>query len=212
MKKAKKILLLVLCAALLVSASVMGTLAYLTSTAKVTNTFTVGSVNITMDEAKVNPYGAPVKKNAEDQYEICDLAEAERGNENQYKLIPGHTYVKDPTIHVVAGSEECYLFVKIVNNIDALEAETTIAQQMTINGWTYYTGKDVWYKAAPVDARATAQDVVIFEQFTIAKTVTSTNLKQINNATVIEVTAYAIQADGFASAQAAWDAAGSNFQ
>ena len=53
-KNLKKVLLLVLCAALLVSVTVAGTVAYLTSTAKVENTFTVGKVKITMDESKVD--------------------------------------------------------------------------------------------------------------------------------------------------------------
>ena len=43
MKNAKKVLLLVLCAVLLVGASVAGTVAYLTATDSVENTFTVGN-------------------------------------------------------------------------------------------------------------------------------------------------------------------------
>lgn len=44
MKTRSKALLLTLCAVLLVAASVLGTMAYLTSTDEVTNTFTVGQV------------------------------------------------------------------------------------------------------------------------------------------------------------------------
>lgn len=47
-------------AVLLVAASVMGTLAYLTSTDTVKNTFTVGKVAITLDEAEVTEYGEAV--------------------------------------------------------------------------------------------------------------------------------------------------------
>jgi predicted ribosomally synthesized peptide with SipW-like signal peptide len=53
MKKMYKVMLLVLCAALLIAGSVMGTLAYLKDTKSVTNTFTVGKVEITLDEAKI---------------------------------------------------------------------------------------------------------------------------------------------------------------
>ncbi len=60
MKKKTKALMLVLCAVLLVTASVLGTMAYLTSTDQVVNTFTVGKVAITLDEAKVNADGTPV--------------------------------------------------------------------------------------------------------------------------------------------------------
>ena len=109
-KKAKKVVALLLCAVLLVVGSVTGTMAYLTSKATVTNTFTVGKVAITLDEAKVNAYGEPV--DASDNVVI--LADAPRVAANEYKLVPGHTYVKDPVIHVAAGSEACYLFVKII--------------------------------------------------------------------------------------------------
>ena len=57
MKKTKKVLILGLCAVLLVAASVLGTMAYLTDTKSVTNTFTVGNVAITLDEAKVKTDG-----------------------------------------------------------------------------------------------------------------------------------------------------------
>lgn len=57
MKTRSKALLLSLCAVLLVAASVFGTMAYLTSNDSVVNTFTVGSVSITLDEADVKTDG-----------------------------------------------------------------------------------------------------------------------------------------------------------
>ena len=66
MKTKRKALLLSLCAVLLVVASVMGTMAYLTSTsATVTNTFTVGNVGITLDEAPVNTTAKSLMATAE---------------------------------------------------------------------------------------------------------------------------------------------------
>ena len=96
MKTKSKALLLTLCAVLLVAASVMGTMAYLTSTDTVENTFTVGNVKITLDEAKVDTDGTPA-------------APAERVKANSYKLLPGHTYTKDPTVTVIKGSESSYV-------------------------------------------------------------------------------------------------------
>ena len=99
MKTKTKALALALCAVLLVVSTVFVTMAYLTSkTDVVTNTFTVGKVTITLDEAKVTADGEKVQG-------------ADRVKENKYHLIPGHFYVKDPTIHVANGSEECWLFV-----------------------------------------------------------------------------------------------------
>lgn len=65
MKTKSKALLLTLCAVLLVAASVLGTMAYLTSTDTVTNTFTVGKVEIKLDETDVtNPTGSRVQANS----------------------------------------------------------------------------------------------------------------------------------------------------
>ena len=103
MKTKSKALLLTLCAVLLVAASVLGTMAYLTSTDTVTNTFTVGKVEIKLDETDVtNPTGPRVQANS-------------------YKLMPGTTYTKDPTVTVKAGSEESYVRMKVTfNNAAAL--------------------------------------------------------------------------------------------
>lgn len=105
MKKSKVILALV-CAVLLVCASVLGTLAYLTDSDTVTNTFTVGNVQITLDEAKVNGNGEPIDK---EEKVVKELEKAERVDNNSYKLMPGHSYTKDPTVTVLKGSEESYV-------------------------------------------------------------------------------------------------------
>ena len=98
MKTKSKALLLTLCAVLLIAASVLGTMAYLTSTDTVTNTFTVGKVEIKLDETDVtNPNGPRVKANS-------------------YKLMPGTTYTKDPTVTVLKGSEDSYVRMKVTFN------------------------------------------------------------------------------------------------
>ena len=121
-KTKTKALVLSLCAVLLVAVSVFTTLAFLKSSDSVKNTFTVGKVAITLDEAKVNEYG------------VADTA-ATRVKENTYKLIPGHDYTKDPTVHFAADSEASYLFVKVENGLSAIEADTKINAQILANGW-----------------------------------------------------------------------------
>lgn len=190
MKKTRKILLMAACAVLLVCISVGATVAYLTSTDSVTNTFTVGKVAITLDEAKVTEYGVAVE-------------DADRVKENIYKLIPGHSYKKDPTVHFAADSEASYLFVKVEDGIASIEAATTIADQITAKGWTALTGVDgVYYKSVGANTTSAAIDYVVFENFTLTDTA---NVSAYENAT-IKVTAYAVQADGFADAKAAWEA------
>ncbi|MBE6038233.1 MAG: hypothetical protein E7218_03410 [Anaerofustis stercorihominis] len=103
MKTRNKALLTVLCAILLVVVSVMGTLAYLTDDDSVVNTFTVGKVELILDETDVKTDGTKDTN--------------ERVKENEYHLIPGHTYIKDPTVTVKADSEDCYvrMFVEVKN-------------------------------------------------------------------------------------------------
>ena len=61
------------------------TLAWLTAkTSSVTNTFTYGDINITLDETTTS-----------------------------YKMVPGNTIAKEPKVTVKANSEACWLFVKV---------------------------------------------------------------------------------------------------
>lgn len=213
----KKIVALALVFCLSLAIGVGGTLAYLTSTTgPVTNTFTVGNVFATLDEAKVNEYGEMLKKvtdseSGEVTYLVTKNAtEAERVYGNEYKLIPGHTYVKDPTVHIEAGSENCYLFVKVENGITAIEDSTsTVASQMATKGWTQltdavgkpvdnifvYTGSDSTRKVVTPSATA-GVDLVVFENFKVKSTATSDDLKGLKDAT-ITVKAFAVQANGF---------------
>lgn len=192
MKKTSKALLLSLCAVLLVTASVLGTVAWLTDQAEVTNTFTVGNVGISLDEAKVNEDGEK-------------LENAERVQENEYKLMPGRTYTKDPTIHVDPNSEDCYLFVKIENGIVGIETDTygkTVAEQMSNKHWApIIDGEEdgeetiyVYYQNGKPVVVSAEDDVTIFENFTIGEDVNNLASYADSN---IKVTAYAIQADGF---------------
>ena len=182
MSKTKKTLSLVLSFVLVIALTIAGTIAYLTSTsATVTNTFTVGKVKITLDEAKVTEYGV---KDGDD-----------RVTENTYKLIPGHEYLKDPIVHVDAESEDCYLVVKIVN---ALGDKATITMS---DGWTNVEGTDFWVYGSVVSASA---DVPVFTKFVYSADVEDPTADE---GKTITVTAYAIQADGFSDAQSAYEAA-----
>ena len=202
--KKTKVLLTLVCAILLVATSVMGTLAYLTATTgAVNNTFTVGNVsfdtlNGELDEAKVDNMGNKVQVEGPNGSKV----DAPRVTANEYKLVPGHTYTKDPTVHIGDNSEDCWLFVKVENGISAIEATgtTTIAAQMTAKGWTpVATGSNIYYYKTTVSA---GDDVVVFESFTLAGTA---DVSGYANAS-ITIKAAAIQADGFATALEAWNA------
>lgn len=211
MKTRNKALLLTFGAVLLGAASVFGTLAYLTATDEVVNTFTVGSVAIKLDEAKANPDGTLVEN-------------ADRVDKNSYKLLPGHTYAKDPMVTVLKDSEKSYIrmTVSFSNSaeLDAIfEGEANMLE--IFNGydsatWLYKGNvEDVaantrtyefWYKET-VDT-LNGNDLkldALFDSITVPGEITKEQLATINNMT-ITVNAHAIQADGFETADAAWAA------
>ena len=198
-RKLKKAALLLCSAVLLVCISIGATVAYLTSTDTVTNTFTVGNVAITMDEADVKTDGTY-------EYKEDGVTLADRTDKNTYHLLPGHTYIKDPTIHVASTSEDCWLFVKVENGIVAIEdATNNIATQMAAKGWTAVSeGSNVFAYRAIAHAN---ENISVFDSFKISGTadVSSYAGKEI------KITAYAIQADGFNTAAEAWTAAGGSF-
>lgn len=201
--KKSKVLLALACAVLLVGASIMGTLAYLTSTDTVTNTFTVGNVSIKLDEA--NTDGTLV-------------ANANRVKANTYKLLPGHTYNKDPMVTVLKGSESSYIKLNVVvtksAELDAIGVDllTTFkgydsanwiykgnTEDTTANTRTY----EFWYKETVAAPDADVALDALFDQIVVPGTITNAQLATIEGMT-ITVTAHAIQADGFKDAAAAW--------
>lgn len=191
----KKILVACLCVALAVLTVAGTTLAYLTSTDKVENTFTVGNVKITMDETDTDD----------------STPNADRDQANSYKLMPGKEYTKDPIIHVDTNSEECYLFVTVNNQISAIEAagNTTVAKQMEAKGWKAVDGQPDLYVYVGTAAGASAPlavtkgtDVTVFEKIIIADSVDNDTLATYTGKNIV-VNAYAVQAEGFTGKTAA---------
>ena len=211
MKTKTKALGLMMAAVLLVTATIFGTMAYLTSTDEVVNTFTVGSVAIQLDEAKANTDGTLVEG-------------ADRVDANSYKLLPGHTYAKDPMVTVLSGSENSYIRMTVtVSKAAELDAifDPQKANLLSIfNGydstnWIYQGETDdttnntrtyeFWYKDT---VSALVEDVALdalFDSITVPGEINNDQLKTIEGMT-ITVNAYAIQADGFNDAAAAWAA------
>ena len=208
MKTKSKILLLTLCAVALVAASVLGTLAYLTSTDTVTNTFTVGKVQIKLDEAEANPDGSLV-------------ANADRVKANSYKLLPGHTYNKDPMVTVLKGSESSYVkmtvtFTKaaeldtifdpgaiLIDIFKGYDKDTWLYQGNTEDATNNTRTYEFWYKAPVAAPDANVPLAPLFTSITVPGSITNEQLATIAGMT-ITVNAYAIQADGFADAADAW--------
>lgn len=189
MKNKKKTLLMSVAAVLLVAAGVFGTLAFLTSQSKVvTNTFTVGTVEIALDESEVDEYG--VKTGSD-----------ERVHGNSYKLIPGKEYTKDPVVHVIKESEPSYIFIEVINPLSELEKDgdttTTIAEQMKSNGWVLTDKANVYRYENVVDARESLVDLPVFGTFTLAD-----DADVAEKPEDITIKAFAIQEEGLTAEEA----------
>lgn len=183
MKNTKKILALLLCAALLVVASVAGTLAYLTDDDDATNTFTVGNVEIELKE-----YAVDKQTGVKSATEVDGLEDLE--------LVPGRTIEKNPFILVGDSSEDCWLFVKIENNLG--DAVTITG----LTGWTEVGGHPGYYRYQTT-VKAGAK-IPVFESVTVAADMTYAQLNGIADKSIV-ITAYAVQAEGV-DQQNAWDA------
>lgn len=93
----KKILTLALAALIAVTAITSASVAYFTDTGTARNVFTMGNVNITLDEAPVDEFG--------------QATDGDRVTENEYgteAAYPGAVLDKDPTVHNT-GSNSAYV-------------------------------------------------------------------------------------------------------
>lgn len=213
---------------LVVALSIGGTIAWLTDSETVTNTFTIGNVNITLKETD---------------------AQGNKVNAQSFKFVPGVTMAKDPTVTVEAGSEACYVFVKVDevigndnNKVVYTSAGQTVEKSFSDyftyairleNEWTQGDGNDipadVYYReynaadgededtesdaatyyiltaGAPTDAKSNGDNGVITVKDTVTKEMVDALNQDTYAAPQLTFTAYAIQKEGFATAAAAWD-------
>lgn len=156
-----------------------GTVAWLVAkTDPVVNTFTYGNINIALAETT-----------GED-----------------YKIIPGKDIPKDPKVTVTAGSEACWLFVKVE------KTGTFVADKVTYsiaNGWTPLEGENgVYYRQVDSVTENTAFSVLEGDKITVKDTLTKGDIKDIAATTpTLKITAYAVQQEKIADAATAWKAA-----
>lgn len=101
----KRILSLALVVALVAIMLTSFTLAYFTDVDTVKNAFTMGKVDIVLDEA---PVGADGKEVGGNRVQHIDYTAT--------NMVPGYEFDKDPTIHVLKGSEDSYIFMDVTIN------------------------------------------------------------------------------------------------
>ena len=222
MKKMKKALLMVFGTVCLIASTMFVTLAYLTDTAAVTNTFTDGKVGLSLDEAAVNEDGT--YKTDHDNRVV----------ENNYHLLPGRTYIKDPTVTVDANSEDAYVRMMVnVKNINKLKEafpeadkpayyneDVFLVQMLCVDedgkctwnstdwkyeGYTENTDKTTGITTGTYEFRykeivgKSASETVLsdlFTHFTVPGEIDNSHLEYLDEVDIV-VNAHAIQAAGF---------------
>ena len=161
-----------------------GTVAWLVAkTEPVVNTFTYGNIYIALAET----------------------------TGTDYKIIPGKDIPKDPKVTVTAGSEACWLFVK-VEEVGAISTLTTDPVRYAIDtGWTQLTDKDgkdvsgVYYRLVDAVDNDTAFNVLKDNKIIVSGELTK---ETINGYAVqqptLTFTAYAVQKENITTAADAW--------
>jgi predicted ribosomally synthesized peptide with SipW-like signal peptide len=209
MKKIKSALITAIALILTCVISIAATYAYLYDKSEtVVNAFSVGSVQISLDEAKVNEYGQPVDENGNE----VDLKDAPRVTNNEYLLIPGRQYTKDPTIYVEGGSKDCLVFVLMyipqsIQDVINYEQDVKI-NQIEKNNWTAsYTGGcipndvenandyELFVYNGVVPASEEDTKLPFFSTFKVDESVPKNQIAQVN-LDEIRITAFAIQNEG----------------
>lgn len=177
-----KTVAILLALVLAIGCAVGGTLAWLISeTDPVVNTFTYGDINISLEETT-----------------------------EKYKITPGVSINKDPKVTVTAGSEACWLFVKVEekNWPDLKETDRTTRKvnYAIAEGWIALENQtDVYYREVSAQKNAQEFPVLKDNKVTVSENLTKTEVDQLKkNSPTLTFTAYAVQKDGITTAANAW--------
>lgn len=130
----KKIVAMVTSLVLVAALAVGGTLAWLTDTTEtVTNTFTVNSTGVAASLTE-----ALVEKDTDGMY----TATNERTTTgNVYDdVYPGAILPKDPTVSVDEGSEACYVYLAVYNDLEDAVIKNSEDTVGVNDGWTVVNG------------------------------------------------------------------------
>lgn len=174
---------------LVLALSVGGTIAYLTAqTDAITNTFTIGNIQITLKE---------MVKDASD-----NEVEATTNAQKAFTVVPGGSDFKKPIITVQAKSEDCWLYAYVENNVqvNVNSVPTTVATLDIGSDWKVVAtdgNKTLYrYTESAVAYDAADQNFTVFTTVSYnGELITKDNRTDINEADTIVVKAFAHQSD-----------------
>lgn len=198
MKKSRNFLILTLSMIIITVSFVAPTFSWLSSQSDpVVNTFAGGKIEVIVDESKVDEHGKIIFGGG-------------RVYGNKYKYVAGSVLDKDPTPTVIAGSESCYVFLCVENELTDMfrcNYDTTHWYPVATEG-----NKTLYVYYSTVDASEAETDVMlepIFTQVEVSKELTPDEVEALGTK-MLNVTAYAVQTEALTS-QAAIDLAAAQF-
>lgn len=199
----KRTIALLMAAVMLFGVVTGGTIAWLSDKAEtVTNTFTVGEIELKLDESKLM-----INEN-DDGTKNYTLDTAKRVQGNSYQLIPGTTYPKDPVVTITDSNVDCYLFVKFTENDAATYLEYTSALTSAAAEWTKLDGEDdVWYRVVESDAETKTWNLLSPETVEVKDSIVleakdDDDISMPTTSQLLVWNAYAVQKDNLTVAEA----------
>lgn len=194
-RKIRKVLMTVSMLMLVMMFAVGGTIAWLTATTgTVTNTFTVGNIIIDLKEHDYVPDTNSLDKSKEVT------------TNTDYKMVPGRVLPKDPFVTVKAGSEACYLFIKLQGS-STLDTYIEYTPDTAI--WTPLNGfSGVYFKKIDATTSDITYDVLAGDSVTVKSGVTKAQMEALNAAGATQpklyIKAFAVQSENVADEVTAW--------
>lgn len=156
----KKIVSLVLVFALALALGIGGTVAWLTAQSDiVTNTFVVGDINLSLAET----------------------------TEKNFKIVPGGTDTKDPTLTVKEGSEECFVYVCVENNVKK-DDEIVATPNIVEADWSAIgtSGNKTLYRyKATVNALEKEVELPVFTQVSYDSRIEKADIEALKDKTIV---------------------------
>lgn len=176
----------ILAAVLVLGGTIGGTMAWLIDdTEAVENTFTYGDINIVLAET----------------------------TGTAYKIVPGVDLMKDPKVTVNAGSEDCWLFVKVEEaNWPAFTEDDGTTKKVAYSiaaAWTALEGHEgVYYREVKSPTTDASFSVLKDDKITVSENLKKTEIDTVKNQKPeLTFTAYAVQKAEIASVTVAWEKA-----
>ena len=174
-----RVLVALVAVVLLIGCAAGGTVAWLVSEpAAIVNTFTIGDIK-------------------------ASLAETTK----DYHIVPGVDIAKDPVATVLKNSEDCYLFVKIVEenwpNFTETGSTTRKVDYAVAAGWTKLED-GVYYRDVSKSADDQAFHILKDDKVTVSRSLTKDDLSRVTTQPKLTFTVYAVQRSGVDTPAAAW--------